>query len=282
MQKYFLILIICISTSTIYAHETDIESIHQKATTWAASCASLAPATIEVLANFVYFSYHQAKLDEQTRATLLHLKTLLPTITFNVNAYTDSDPTLQSYLEISKKLYLFNRLRYHSYASWQECLNYIASIDDSSVQALYQQLQNAGQQCIENYLIKNNMVESIITQLEHDIKQIHEHISMTLGLMHLWHTDQIDNIADHTDRALHINKQLQNIFDAAYDCITPLDTYQTDLIHIGTEFFYAYYVALYPHLPAGHTHVLFGPYGKLSESEQYFLPIPKTLEKKEN
>lgn len=257
-----------------------IVTINNNAQSWSLQCASLAPSSLEILANFLYLSYRHAYLDAQASKALIELKTMLPSLRTNMRNPDNPISMTGTYMRTSKRFFAYNGLRYHISKCWNHCVQHLESLEDPVLQNVYEAMQHDGQQSISNYLHTNTTVPVTLKQLQHHMKHARQQLYTINFRIEAFFEKMVattqpdDTIIIDTDHALAINNHIQNIADYLYTPCIALDEHQMNLIFVSAHFFYQYYSAMYHYLPADYHRMLFGPQGMFTE---HFLQLPSPI-----
>ncbi len=260
-----------------------IHNIEKNAQEWASTCTSLSPLSLEVLANFLYFSYRHAHLDEQTGKAIIELKKIFPRVRTQLRNNENPLPTTSAYLRASKRFFVFNGLRYRISLCWQQCVTYLESIEDPALDPVYEQLQMNGQNAIAEYLASTTTVPISLTSLQKNLAQTTKQLEdINVAIKALFEkidlsTIPLDRFID-TNSALYISNQIQKTTDLLSAPIAALDLHQNNLFLVGTYLFRHHYDSLYSYLPTASRRILFGPGGMLPEQDQYQLPPPNSTD----
>jgi hypothetical protein len=257
-------------------------TIDHYAQEWIEPTTSLCPSALQVLANFIYFSYRYCYLDMQTNRALIELKTTLPALQTEIRAHENPLPKSIAYVLASKKFFAFNGLRFYTYRCWQNCTSYLESLNDPLLNKMYEQLQSQGQNIIAEYFATNTTIPICLTHLKKNLKQTNQHFNYLINKINFMfdtttnHIPLPDPVMD-VENAFQINKEIQTILEELYQPLVALDRYESTILLVAAKVFRAYYCVLHPNLPMQYQRILFGPYGLLSEQQQYVLPTPATL-----
>ncbi len=279
MYKKLIFLLLLLSCKPTYTKsllsEEQQHQLTQTATQWANTHQSLDPLSLQIMGNFLYFSYKQTILDEQVCRQSATLIRLLKKTMHLIGKY--ENPKGATSL-LSYTLHQFSTAscaRYNIYMSWKHCSAYLEEHANETVQAALEQIQQHGEQFLATYAYEHRKkIDQSIQQTQSALEAEQNNIQQSLNALResLQSIDTTFNNASliMLDVALKTCNQEEctswNILNSTHS----MRMHQLKILTASKEFFFTYYAALYKILEQRdeqYQMILFSPRGLLTKGD---------------
>jgi len=252
------------------------EKLTKTAECWAEEHQSLDPFSLQLMGNFLYFSYRQTILDELVCRQSATLTKLLKKTMHHLETYENPKGATTLLAFTIHQFRTSATARYEIYMSWKHCRAYLEEHGNETVQMALEQIQRHGKQLITAYAYDHrDAIDQSIQQTESALETEQTNIKKSLNALResLGSVDSEFNNAELIilDFALktcnQVGQSSWNILNGTQE----MRKHQQEILTVSKELFFAYYKALYKCLDEcdeQYQMILFSPRGFLIKSDQ--------------
>jgi hypothetical protein len=250
--------------------------VNEMAAQWANTHQPLDPFSLQLMGNFLYFSYKQTILDEEIfRRSATFMRILKKTMHL---VKEDENPKGATSL-LAYTIHQFRTTidaRYDLYMSWKHCKAYLEEHGNETVHAALEKIQQHGQQLIATYAYDHRKnIDQSMAHMQSTLEAEQTDMATSLKTIRelLEGTDPVYNNAELVifDFALKLSEQVEQNSWGMLNQIQSLHMCQREILSLSKELFFAYYKEVYKQLEQGdeqYQMILFSPRGFLTKSDQ--------------
>ena len=252
------------------------EKLTKTAGCWAEEHQSLDPFSLQLMGNFLYFSYKQTILDELVCRQSATVAKLLKKTMHHLETYRNPKGATTLLAYTIHQFSTSSCARYDIYMSWKHCSAYLEEHGNETVQTALEQIQRHGKQLISAYAYDHrDAIDQSIQQTESALEIEQTNIKKSLNALResLGSVDPEFNNAELIilDFALKTCNQVGQCSWNMLNDAQEMRKHQQEILTVSKELFFAYYKALYKCLDEcdeQYQMILFSPRGFLTKRDQ--------------
>ncbi len=280
MHKKLILLLSLSASLPTYSEslltQTQQIQLEQTATKWAEEHKSLDPFSLQLMGNFLYFSYKQTIFDELVCRQSITLAKLLKKTMHHLETYDNPKGVTTLLAYTIHQFRTSVTARYDIYMSWKHCNAYLDDHGNETVQTALKQIQQHGKQLVAAYAYDHReTIDQSIQQTQSALEDEQTNIRKSLNALResLGSVDSEFNNAELIilDFALKTCNQAGRCSWNMLSGAQEIRKHQQEILTVSKELFFAYYKALYKCLDEcdeQYQMILFSPRGFLTKGEQ--------------
>lgn len=280
MHKKLTLLLFLFSSLPTHAESLFSSEQHQQleqtANKWAENHQSLDPFSLQLMGNFLYFSYKQTILDELVCRQSATLAKLLKKTLHRLETYKNPKGATTLLAYTIHQFRTSSTSRYEIYMSWKHCNAYLEEHGNETVQTALKQIRQHGEQLITTYAQDHReTIDQSIQQAQSALETEQVNIKKSLNALcdSLESVDPKFNNAELIilDFALKTCNQADQSSWNMLNSTQDMRKHQQKILSVSKELFFAYYKALYKCLDEcdeQYQMILFSPRGFLTKGDQ--------------
>ena len=250
--------------------------LNETARAWSDTHQELDLFSLQLVGNFLYFSYKLSILDKRVSKRSAAMTTVLKKTMSTIKTYDNPKGATTLLAYTIHQLRTASDTRYDVYMSWKHCNTYIKEHGNNELKNALKEVQHAGAQFMDTYTrARNPSIDQSIAQTQSTLEAEQSNIKTSLNLLEQL-LESIDPASKNTE-LLILNYALntgsiieQNGWNIISAC-QPARTHLRDIFSAGETFFFAYYKALYrciEECDEQYHMILFSPHGFITKVDQ--------------